>query len=286
MGCLCDGKWDARAGCSECLRGYYGPACRGRCSDCGGHGACEAGRTGSGRCICTGPYAAASNCRECVGGVYGPFCNVTDEFRGRFASAAHALARGRYREALRHLARCHTLRPEAARVWHLRLQVHLLTCDLEAAAQACRQQPPPTVRPPGPAVTTGPPDPDDVSRADTTPMPKTWTEVVAGRTRALLDAVRADQTEALLAAGRGDHARAVVLLTAVLGTCRASAAALLLRAASSLELGDAAGGRRDALAALDIDATTSLGMYYLARCVRACACVRAYARPGQRNSYC
>ena len=81
--CVCardpdSGFWDLQSNCTECEPQYYGPACRGvcpggACGACSGHGACDAGRSGSGACTCA-PHWRGAACEECTAGRYGAEC--------------------------------------------------------------------------------------------------------------------------------------------------------------------------------------------------------------------
>ena len=74
------GFWDEGSNCTECLPEYYGPSCRsvcpgGRCGVCSGHGACDAGRAGTGVCACESRWRGAA-CAQCAHGWYGPDCDA------------------------------------------------------------------------------------------------------------------------------------------------------------------------------------------------------------------
>ena len=73
------------AACDRCLPGYYSNGCLmpcpgGAASPCGGHGACDDGRRGSGRCACVQTEAAGfwagDACGSCREGYYGQSCRA------------------------------------------------------------------------------------------------------------------------------------------------------------------------------------------------------------------
>ena len=58
----------------SCGPGTYGPACD-ACVDCGPHGACDEGATGTGACMCDPGYAGGA-CDDCSNGRFGPSCEL------------------------------------------------------------------------------------------------------------------------------------------------------------------------------------------------------------------
>ncbi|KAJ9451232.1 Cell death abnormality protein 1 [Diplonema papillatum] len=86
--CVCEdsvasGHW-AGATCSDCVAGFAGAACGtvcegGACNPCNGHGACDAGYSGTGRCTCHSDPALGfwdgPACQACLPGYYGPGCD-------------------------------------------------------------------------------------------------------------------------------------------------------------------------------------------------------------------
>lgn len=58
----------------SCGPGTYGPACE-ACADCGPHGACDEGATGTGACMCDPGYAGGA-CDDCSNGRFGPSCEL------------------------------------------------------------------------------------------------------------------------------------------------------------------------------------------------------------------
>ena len=84
--CICHaaqglGFWADASNCTECLPGYYGPACDaqcpgGACDACSGHGTCEGGVVGTGACRCDAQWTGPS-CSQCDGGWYGLQCNAS-----------------------------------------------------------------------------------------------------------------------------------------------------------------------------------------------------------------
>ncbi len=68
--CECDEGWDNASLCQLCAVGYYGPGCQGRCPDCGLHGRCDDGLTGSGNCSCEAGYEGDRLCQTCNFGYF------------------------------------------------------------------------------------------------------------------------------------------------------------------------------------------------------------------------
>ena len=75
------GTWSAVQQCADCVAGYWGPQCTGRClvdgagAVCSGHGACAGGTAGDGACACASGYWESA---------CGATCPATDPATGVF----------------------------------------------------------------------------------------------------------------------------------------------------------------------------------------------------------
>ena len=66
--CACDAGW-AGGVCGGCAVGFGGPGCHRQCpADCGGHGVCTEGETGTGDCECVPGWAGVQCGVQCPGG--------------------------------------------------------------------------------------------------------------------------------------------------------------------------------------------------------------------------
>ena len=77
--CVCETPWGG-GDCGDCLRGFFGPDCRGVCpgfdavTPCSGHGRCGDGVAGDGHCQCEPGYAGAA-CGDTCPSRAGRLCN-------------------------------------------------------------------------------------------------------------------------------------------------------------------------------------------------------------------
>lgn len=75
----CRKGWSGGA-CDVCAEGFFGANCQ-ACPDCGSHGSCDGGLTGSGTCLCAEGWSGA-RCDECAENHFGENCAVCPDCHG------------------------------------------------------------------------------------------------------------------------------------------------------------------------------------------------------------